>query len=71
MINNKAIYIPIGCAHGYKVLDDNTITMYMATEINMPKFDVGIKWNSFGYDWNIENPIISDKDSNLPSFDSF
>jgi len=69
--NNKAIYIPIGCAHGYKVLDDNTITMYMATEINMPKFDVGIKWNSFGYDWNIENPIISDKDSNLPSFDSF
>lgn len=68
--NQKAVYIPIGCAHGYKVLENNTITMYMATEINMPKFDVGIKWNSFGYDWNLENPIISEKDINLPSFDS-
>lgn len=34
----------------------------LVTEINMPKFDVGIKWNSFGYDWNIENPIISEKE---------
>jgi|LSQX01.2.fsa_nt_gb dTDP-4-dehydrorhamnose 3,5-epimerase/CDP-3, 6-dideoxy-D-glycero-D-glycero-4-hexulose-5-epimerase len=68
--NNKAVYIPTGCAHGYKVLEDNTIAMYMATEVNMPNYDVGIMWNSFSYNWKIENPIISDKDNNLPSFDS-
>lgn len=67
----KAIYIPVGCAHGYKVLEDNTMTMYMATEVNVPKCDIGIRWNSFGYDWKIEKPIISDKDLNLPLFTSF
>lgn len=66
--NNNALYIPKGCAHGYKVLLDNTITLYMGTEINVPKDDVGIRWNSFGYDWGIENPIISEKDANLPLF---
>jgi len=65
----KAIYIPTGCAHGYKVLKDNTITMYMGTEVNVPKDDVGIRWNSFGYDWNIENPILSEKDIHLPLFE--
>jgi dTDP-4-dehydrorhamnose 3,5-epimerase/CDP-3, 6-dideoxy-D-glycero-D-glycero-4-hexulose-5-epimerase len=66
----KSIYIPVGCAHGYKVLEDNTMTMYMATEINVPKCDVGIRWNSFNYDWKIEKPIISEKDLNLPMFNS-
>lgn len=69
--NPKAIYIPQGCAHGYKVLADNTITMYMATEINVPKDDVGIKWDSFGYDWKTSNPIISQKDQDLPPFKLF
>jgi len=62
------LYIPKGCAHGYKVLKDNSITMYMATAVNSPKDDVGIRWNSFGYDWNIENPILSERDKNLPNF---
>jgi dTDP-4-dehydrorhamnose 3,5-epimerase len=67
-INNYALYIPKGCAHGYKVLLDNSITLYMGTEINIPKDDIGIRWDSFGYDWKIENPILSDKDLNLPNF---
>jgi hypothetical protein len=64
----KVLYIPKGCAHGYKVLEDNTITLYMGTEVNVPKDDVGIHWNSFGFDWGIENPIVSKKDMELPSF---
>jgi dTDP-4-dehydrorhamnose 3,5-epimerase/CDP-3, 6-dideoxy-D-glycero-D-glycero-4-hexulose-5-epimerase len=66
--NNYALYIPKGCAHGYKVLIDNSVTLYMGTEINIPKDDVGIRWDSFGYNWNIENPILSEKDLNLPNF---
>ena len=67
-LNNLALYIPTGCAHGYKVLADNTITLYMGTQVNIPKDDVGFRWDSFGYDWKIEQPIISEKDSNLPKF---
>ena len=65
----KVLYIPKGCAHGYKVLEDNTITLYMGTEVNVPKDDVGIHWNSFGFDWGVENPIVSKKDMELPSFE--
>lgn len=65
---SKVLYIPKGCAHGYKVLKNNTITMYMATETNDAKNDVGILWNSFGYNWGIDNPILSEKDKVLPKF---
>ncbi|NLH00271.1 MAG: dTDP-4-keto-6-deoxy-D-glucose epimerase, partial [Chloroflexi bacterium] len=69
--DSKAIYIPKGCAHGYRVLEDDTITMYMATDIHSQKDDVGIRWNSFGYDWKIENPILSEKDLLLPTLEDF
>ncbi len=64
----KAIYIPTGCAHGYIVLSDKAIVMYMGTEKNVSECEVGLKWNSFGYDWGIENPILSQKDENLEPF---
>lgn len=67
--DNKLLQIPAGCAHGYKVLEDNTITMYMSDNIHHSPSDVGYKYDSFGYDWGIEQPIISDKDKNLPSFE--
>lgn len=65
----KGLYIPKGCAHGYKVLTDKSIVMYMATEVNVGKCDIGIKWDSFGFDWEISNPILSDKDLNLEPFE--
>lgn len=67
----KALYIPQGCAHGYRVLENNTITMYKATKVHSAKHDLGIKWDSFGYDWNIKNPILSDKDLNLIEFKDY
>lgn len=63
-----ALYIPIGCAHGYRVLEDNSIVMYMATQLHSAKDDVGIRYDSFGFDWGIEDPILSEKDRNLPVF---
>lgn len=67
-IQPVGVYVPKGCAHGYKVLKEKSIAMYMATEVNVPKDDIGIRWDSFGYDWNVENPILSDRDRNLPLF---
>jgi len=66
--NPKMIYIPKGCAHGYKVIKDNSMVMYMATKVHSSDHDLGIHFNSFGYDWNIENPIISERDKLLPDF---
>lgn len=67
----KALYIPIGCAHGYRVLQDKSIVMYMSTQDHSGKDDVGIKYDSFGFDWGIKNPIISEKDANLPLFGTY
>ena len=64
----KALYIPIGCAHGYRVLSDDSIVMYMSTQEHSAKDDIGIKYDSFGFDWGISNPIISERDANLPPF---
>lgn len=64
----RALYIPIGCAHGYRVLSDNAIVMYMATQEHSPKDDTGIRYDSFGFDWKIENPVISERDAGLPPF---
>ena len=64
----RAIFIPKGCAHGYKVLSENSIVMYMANEINVQKSDIGIRWDSFKYDWKIAKPILSEKDKNLEPF---
>jgi len=69
--DSKAIYIPKGCAHGYKVLEDDTITLYMSSEIHIPSDDVGFRWDSFGYNWEIYSPIISEKDKNLPTLKEF
>ena len=64
----KSLYIPKGCAHGYKVLDNDTITLYMATETHDASSDIGVLWSSIGFNWDIRNPILSEKDKELPPF---
>lgn len=62
------IYIPVGVSHGYKVNQENSVVMYLGDEYHDGNSDVGFMWNSFGFDWGIENPIISDRDLTLPKF---
>lgn len=69
--SHKALFIPEGCAHGYKVLADNTITMYMATDTHDAMNDVGIKWDTIGFDWAIDEPIVSDRDKELPDLNDY
>ena len=42
--------------------------MYLGDEYHDGNSDVGFKWNSFGFNWQIENPIISERDLTLPKF---
>ena len=65
--NRVGLYIPIGCAHGYRSDADDTIVMYAADQVHIPQDDVGVRWNSFGYNWNCRNPIVSERDRCLPA----
>lgn len=69
--NKQAIYIPKGFAHGFQCLEENTVMMYMVSEGYVPDSDAGIRWDSFGMDWKTDNPIISEKDNNLPKIEEY
>jgi dTDP-4-dehydrorhamnose 3,5-epimerase/CDP-3, 6-dideoxy-D-glycero-D-glycero-4-hexulose-5-epimerase len=64
--NPILIYIPIGCAHGFLSLEDNSMVTYLQSFCYNQKCDKGIKYNSFGMKWEIENPIISERDLSFP-----
>ncbi len=68
---NEAIYIPKGCAHGFKSLEDGTTMLYLTTSEYNSKCDSGIRWDSIGYDWNLKDAIISDRDSKFIEFKDF
>jgi len=69
--NKRSIFIPKGFAHGFKSLLDDTITVYnVATEYNSIA-DSGINFNSFGFDWKVDNPIVSQRDSAFAGINNF
>lgn len=67
----RSIFIPKGVAHGFKCLENNTVMLYQVTSGFSPTHDAGIAWDSIGYDWQIADPIISERDSNFISLKEF
>lgn len=68
--NHRQMFIPKGFAHGYVVLEDNTIFQYKCDEFYHPESEDGIAWNDpkIGIDWGIPESeiILSEKDKNRP-----
>jgi dTDP-4-dehydrorhamnose 3,5-epimerase len=69
--NHKAYYIPEGFAHGFKSLTDDAITYYLVSSEYSQQHDTGILYNSIGYDWQLKNPIISERDLSFSSLSDF
>ncbi|MDB9943937.1 dTDP-4-dehydrorhamnose 3,5-epimerase family protein [Octadecabacter sp.] len=61
------ISIPKGVAHGFYAYEFSTLLYLVSTE-HAPENDTGVNWNSFGYTWPTENPILSERDIHLPKF---
>ena len=65
--NNKLIYIPPMCAHGFQTLEDNTVLYYILGEYFMPQHYAGIRWNDpkIGIKWpECKNRILNERDKN-------
>lgn len=69
--NHKAYFIPEGFAHGFKALTDNAMTYYLVSSGYNKESDTGILYNSLGFDWGIENPVISERDLSFTSLTEF
>lgn len=69
--NKKSIFISKGLAHGFKSLENDTVTVYnVSTEYN-PKLDMGVRFDSFGFNWEVINPIVSERDKSFEFFNEF
>ena len=69
--NPVLIYIPIGFAHGFLSLKENSMVSYLQTSVYNAISDSGILWNSFGFDWPVTNPILSKRDMSFSQFSQF
>lgn len=72
--NNKQLYIPKGFAHGFLVLEDDTIFAYKCDNYYNKASESGIIFNdpSLQIDWGFPESdlIISEKDKELPTFET-
>ena len=71
--NNLLFFIPPGFAHGFLTLEDNTIFSYKCTALYNKESEGSILWNdkNLAIDWNVNDPIISEKDQLSPAFNDF
>lgn len=70
--NHLQLFIPAGFAHGYAVLEDNTIFYYKCDQFYHKDAEAGIHPldTSLNINWSIQThkAILSEKDKMLPSF---
>lgn len=68
--NKRQLFIPKGFAHGYVVLEDDTVFQYKCDEFYHPTSEEGITWNDpqIGVDWGIatKDIVLSEKDQKRP-----
>lgn len=66
----ESLYIGRGFAHGF-FTKEKSIVSYMITPTYNKDNDTGILWDSFGFNWGVKNPIISDKDKNFITLEEY
>jgi dTDP-4-dehydrorhamnose 3,5-epimerase len=68
--NYKILYVPKGFAHGFQVLEDNTVVFYQMSEFYHPECARGVKWDDlmFGITWPLVPVAISERDQSFSDF---
>lgn len=70
--NKKMVYLPEGFAHGFSTLED-AIFSYKCTQVYHKASEGGILFNDpdLNIDWQVSDPVVSEKDLELSSWKSF
>ena len=70
--NKKQLFIPRGFAHGFSVLEDNTVFAYKCDRYYNKQSEQGIVYNdaTLAIDWHLNSSdmVVSKKDLELPTF---
>jgi dTDP-4-dehydrorhamnose 3,5-epimerase len=66
--NRRMLYVPAGFAHGFQCLAVNSEVFYQMSEFFVPELARGLRWSDphVGIRWPLPDPVLSEKDKNLP-----
>jgi dTDP-4-dehydrorhamnose 3,5-epimerase len=69
---NNLLYIPAGFGHGFSVLED-AVFVYKCSNYYHKDSEGGVRWSdpSLVIDWQVSEPIVSEKDQILPTLAEF
>jgi len=68
--SNNSIFIPQGFGHGFSVLSPKATVLYLQSGDYNLAAEGGLNVMSLEFNWNVNNPIISERDRSHPDFDS-
>jgi dTDP-4-dehydrorhamnose 3,5-epimerase len=68
--NRRMLYIPVGFAHGFQTLVNDTEIFYQMSEFYHPESARGLRWDDpvAHVQWPLPNPILSERDRTYPDF---
>jgi dTDP-4-dehydrorhamnose 3,5-epimerase len=68
--NRTALYVPVGFAHGFQTLEDDTEVFYQISEFYSAEHARGVRWDdpAFGIAWPDDERIITERDRSYPDF---
>ena len=69
--SHQALFIPKGFAHGFLTLSETATTFYLVSGEYNQQADDGIRYDSFGLDWNVAQPILSKRDLDFTTLQNF
>ena len=67
--NHRLFWVPPGYAHGFVVTSERADFQYKCTDYYDPSDEGGVLWNdpAIAIEWPVNEPLLSDKDSTLPT----
>ena len=68
--NQRMLWVPPGCAHGFVVTSDSAVFLYKTTDYYAPAHERTIAWNdpSLAINWPVVDPLVNAKDAAGMSF---
>jgi dTDP-4-dehydrorhamnose 3,5-epimerase len=68
--DGRQLYIPVGFAHGFQTLVDESRIGYLISEFYSPEAAAGVRWNdtAFRIEWPAPVTVMSDRDKSWPDF---
>ncbi len=67
----ELLFIPVGFAHGFLALEDDSTMVYQTDVVHTPDCDAGIAWDSIGFAWPVRDAILSERDRGFPRLETF